>query len=305
LATISATAPPSIGDTLAQLISGASSGPLPPAAANTNSASSSTAPSTVGAGPATVVTLSDPAKAAAKAQSDQVAADRLQAYVDRVQDYAAAHRVNGTGTTAATDSLQSILDTNTQLVGPSPADAQPATGSSKVAAIVAQIKTLANANEPPPFQPFTPTKSLSNSVTVDGYTLSLNTNASTQYYGIELSGNGVQQYNKHFGPCDGASGGGGNPLPPGVEISGQFGLNNNEALDAITITRNIATATSASASSSSAGSISTSSVNAQSLSITFQVNYATGQISVAQSAASVSARSTSVAPPGSTLSTLA
>jgi hypothetical protein len=142
-------------------------------------------------------------------------------------------------------------------------------------------------------------------VTVDGYTLSLNTNASTQYYGIELSGNGVQQYNKHFGPCDGASGGGGNPLPPGVEISGQFGLNNNEAEDSITVTRNLASASSASASSSSAGSISTSSVNAQSLSITFQVNYATGQISVAQSAASVSARSTSVAPPGSTLSTLA
>jgi hypothetical protein len=298
MATISATAPPSIGDTLAQLISGGSSGPLTPAAANPNSASSSTAPSTVGAGPATVVTLSDPAKAAAKAQSDQAAADRLQAYVDRVQDYTAAHKTTAT-------SLQSILDTNTQLAGSSPADAQPATGSAKVAAIVAQIHTLANANEPPPFQSFTPTKSLSNSVTVDGYTLSLNTNASTQYYGIELSGNGVQQYNKHFGPCDGASGGVGNPLPPGVEISGQFGVNNNEALDSITVTRNVATASSASASSPSAGSVSTSSVNAQSLSITFLVNYATGQISVAQSEASVSARSSSVASPGSTLSTLA
>jgi hypothetical protein len=303
MTTISATAPPSIADTLAQLISGGSGGSPTPAA--TNAAAFSTAPST-GPGPAIVVTLSDPAKAAAKAQSDQVAADRLQAYVQRVQDNAAAaNRVNGTGTkTNATDSLQSILDTNNQPAGTSPADPQPATGSAKVAAIVAQIHTLANADQPAPFQPFTPTKSLSNSVTVDGYTLSLSTNASTQFYGIELSGNGVQEYNKHFGPCDGAGGGSGK-LPPGVEISGQTGVNNNEALDSITITQNLATASSASASSSSAGSISTSSVSAQSSSITFQVNYATGQISVAQSAESVSARSTSVAPPGSTLSTLA
>ena len=93
MTTISATAPPSIADTLAQLISGAASGSQTPAATATGSASSSTAPSTVGAGPATVVTLSDPAKAAGKAQSDQVAADHLQAYVDRVQDYAAAHRM--------------------------------------------------------------------------------------------------------------------------------------------------------------------------------------------------------------------
>jgi hypothetical protein len=46
-------------------------------------------------------------------------------------------------------------------------------------------------------------------------------------------------------------------------------------------------------------------VNAQSSSITFLVNYATGQISVAGTAASVSAQSTRVNPPGSALSTLA
>jgi hypothetical protein len=304
LTTISATAP-SIGDSLAQLISGGSGGPLTPAAKDTNSASSSTALSTAGAGPATVVTLSDQAKAAvAKAQSDQSAADRLQAYVERVQDYAAAQRVSSTGTkTAATDSLQSILDTNTQPTGTSPADAQPATESSKVEAIVAQIRTLADANEPRPFQPFTPTKSLSSSLTVNGYTLSLTTNASTQYYGIELTGNGVQAYSKHFGPSAGA--GGDTALPPGVEVSGGIPGNSNEAIDAITIAQNLAMASSASISSSSAGSISASSVNAQSSSITFLVNYATGQIGVEQSAASVSARSTSAGSPGSTLSTLA
>jgi hypothetical protein len=274
-------ATPSIGDTLAQLIAG---GALTPAATSTDPVSSSTAASTDSSGPATFVTLSDQAKAAAaaKAESDQTAAENLQAYVE-------AHRVNGEGTpTAAT----------------SASDTQPTT-SSKVEVIVAQIKALADANEPQPFQPFTPTKSLSNSVTVDGFTLSLSTNASTQFYGIQLSGEGASVYNKHFGPTAGAGGGDGVPFPPGISISEGIPGNNNEAIDAITVTRNVATASSASVSSSSAGSISTSSVNAQSSSITFLVNYATGQIAVQQSAESVSARSTSVSSPGSTLSTLA
>jgi hypothetical protein len=282
LTTISAIAP-SIGNALAQLISGGSSGPSTPVATSTNSASSSATTSTGSSGSATFVTLSDQAKAAAatKAQSDQTAADNLQAYVE-------AHRVTGNGT-------------GTQTTGTSSADAQSATGS-KVEAIVAQIKALADANEPPPFQSFTPTKSLSNSVTFDGYTLTVDTNAGTQFYGTELSGNGTQVYDKHFGPSDEA--GGGTGAPPGVAISSAI-VDNNEALDAITITQNTATASSASISSSSAGSISTSSVNAQSSSITFQVNYATGQIGVQRSAASVSARSTSVGSSGSMLSTLA
>jgi hypothetical protein len=296
LTAISATAP-SIGDALAQLISGGSGGSLTPAGTSADSASPSTAASTGNSGPATVVTLSDQAKAAAaaKAQSDQVAADNLQAYVE-------AHRVTGNATKAApTGSLQNILEANTPSTATPPADAQPTTGS-KVEAIVAQIKTLADANEPPPFQSFVPTKSLSNSVTVDGFTLTVETNASTQFYGTELTGNGTQVYDEHFGSEDEASGGAG--AAPGVSIS-TAEVDNNEALDAVTVTRNIATASSVSTSSPSAGSISTSSVNAQSSSITFLVNYATGQISAEGSAASVSARSASVSPPGSILSALA
>jgi hypothetical protein len=167
---------------------------------------------------------------------------------------------------------------------------------------VAQIHTLANANEPPPFQSFVPSKSLSNSLTVDGFTLTVDTNASTQFYGTALSGNGTLVLDKHFGSEDEA--GGGTGAAPGVSIS-TAEVDNNEALDAVTVTRNIATASSASTSSSSAGSTSTSSVSAQSSSITFLVNYATGQISAVGSAASLSARSTSVGLPGSTLSTLA
>jgi len=297
-------AAPSIGDTLAQLISGGSSAALTTAATSTNAASAPTTTSSAGYGAATFVTLSDQAKAAAaaKVQSDATAADNLQAYVSRVQDNAAAQRVSSNaGKSTATDSLQNILDTNNQPAATPATGAQPATGRSKVAAIVAQIQTLANANEPPPFQSFVPSKSLSNSLTVDGFTLTVDTNAGTQFYGTALSGNGTLVLDKHFGSEDEA--GGGTGAAPGVSVS-TAEVNNNEALDAVTVTRNIATASSASI-SSSAGSVSTSSVNAQSTSITFLVNYATGKINVAQSAASVSAQSTSVGAPGSTLSTLA
>jgi hypothetical protein len=288
LATISATAS-SIGISVAQLISGGSSELQTPPTASANAASSAT--TSDGFGAAAFVTLSEQAKAAAaaKVQSDQVAADQLQAFVE-------AHHVNPNA--ASTGSLQNIFEAGTE-----PTATQPSTptNSSKVEAIVAQISTVASANEPPPFQAFTPTKSLSNSVTVDGYTLSVETNASTQFYGTELSGNGALVYDKHFGPSDEA--GGGTGAPAGVEITSQM-VDNNEALDAVTITRNVASVSSASVSSSSAGSASASSVNASSSSITFLVNYATGQISVQQSALSVSAQATSSSP-GSAFSTLA
>jgi hypothetical protein len=295
LASISGNPPP-MGNVLAQLIASSSSAALAPAATSSSAASSSAAPPNAGSGAGVFVTLSDQAKAAVatKAQSDQDAADRLQAYVDE-------QRANNAGAKAgAPVSLQSILETNTEATDTPPASAQPTSGA-KVEAIVAQIKTLAAANEPPPFQPFVPAKSLSNSLTVDGFTLTVETNASTQFYGTELTGNGTQVYDKHFGQCDEAGGGAG--AGPGVSIS-TAEVDNNEALDAVTVTRNIATASSASTSSSSSGATSASSVKAQSSSITFVVNYATGQISAEGSAESVSAKSTSSAP-GSTLSTLA
>jgi hypothetical protein len=296
MATISAAAP-SIGTLLAQLISSSSSAPPAPAATSTSSASSSTAIPSAGSGAAVFVTLSDQAKAAVatKVQSDLDAADRLQAFVDEQRADSAGAK------SGAPVSLQNILETNAQGTDTPPASSQPTTGA-KVEAIVAQINTLADANEPPPFQSFVPSKSLSNSLTVDGFPLTVDTNASTQFYGTALSGNGTLVLDKHFGSEDGA--GGGTGAAPGVSIS-TAEVNNNEALDAVTVTRNIATASSTSISSSSAGSISTSSVNAQSSSITFLVNYATGQISAEGSAASVSARSASASAPGSTLSTLA
>ena len=299
MATISAN-PPSIGNLLAQLISSSSSAPAAPAATSTSSAAASTATPSASSGAAVFVTLSDQAKAAVatKVQSDSDAADRLQAFADEQRANNAAAK------SGAPVSLQSIVEENNEATDTPPASAQPTT-SSKVEAIVAQIKTLADANEPVPVQSFTPTRSIfSNSATADGYTATLNTNPNTQFYGVTVTGNGVQFVDDHFGP-DHAVSDNNAPLPPGVDITDQTGLNNNEAEDAITITQNVATASSASTSSSSTGSSSTSSVNARSLSITFQVNYATGQINVQQSAESVSAQSASASAPGSRHSTLA
>jgi hypothetical protein len=295
LATISAN-PPSIGNVLAQLIASSSSAAPATAATPTSTASSSAATPSAGSGAAVFVTLSDQAKAAAttKLQTDSDAADRLQAFVDQQRANNASNK------SGAPVSLQNILETNSEATATPPASSQP-TSASKIEVIVAQIKTLADANEPPPFQPFVPSKSLSNSLTVDGFTLTVETNASTQFYGTELTGNGTDVFDKHFGQCDEAGGGSG--AGPGVSIS-TAEVDNNEALDAVTVTRNVATASSAST-SSSAGSTSTSSVNAQSSSITFLVNYATGQISAEGSAASVSAQSSAASAPGSRLSTKA
>jgi hypothetical protein len=93
-----------------------------------------------------------------------------------------------------------------------------------------------------------------------------------------ISGGWVEAYRVTGNGTGGSTG-----LPPEINI--EFADGNNEGEDAISITQSRATASSASISSSSAGSISISSVNAQSSPITFLANYATGQISVEQSAA--------------------
>ena len=156
--------------------------------------------------------------------------------------------------------------------------------------------------KPQPFQTFSPTQTISKTVTYDGYTLSLNADAGTKWYGIELNGNGIQAYDKHFGTSDQASGASG--VTPGTEVSTGI-VDNNEALDEITVTRNAATASSASVSSSTGASASTSSASAQSSSITFLVNYATGAISVEKLATSVSTQSNQTTLPGSVVSTVA
>lgn len=273
----------SIGTSLTQPGAGDSGGLPALGTTNTTSDTSSTAESNGGSGPAAYFTLSDQAKA------NLAASSRLDAYAD-------AHRGGATLSSDETNTvagLLGLLDTR---------GTQP-TGGSNSETTTLQIPTIANGDEPPPFQTFTPTKTLSNTVTYDGYTLTLDADAGTQWYGIELNGNGVHAYDKHFGPSDQASGASG--VTPGTEVSIGLPNSNNEAIDAITVTRNSATASSASVSSSAGGTASTSSVSAQSSSITFLVNYATGQISVAQSATAVSAQSSQASSPGSIVSTVA
>lgn len=263
----------SITNSLAQLIG--SEGAAAPAADAAPSGSASQAVS----GAATFVTLSEQAKLAAanRALTDQAVAVSLQAYV-------AAHHVGHSGTAGqagADSNFQSLSGSTIQA-----ASVQTFSESSSVTAAYAQIQAEVDASQPAPFQTFTPTKSLSNSVTIDGFTLSLSTNAGTQYYGVGISGNGVQAYNKHFGSSAGI--GGTNVAAAGISV-GTETVDNNQATEAITITRNVATATGTSV-STPYGSASAGEVDAESSSITFLVNYATGQISVQESDVSVSAR---------------
>jgi hypothetical protein len=276
----------SIGASLTQLSSDDSGGLAAPATTDATSDASSTSGSSAGSGPAAYFTLSDQAKA------NLAATNRLDAYVDAYRN-GIAHTG---GEVNAVDSLLGFLDPDAQ-------GTQSTTGGSNSEATTLQIPAITDGNQPQPFQTFTPTRTVSNTVTYDGYTLSLNADAGTQWYGIELNGNGLHAYDKHFGPSDQAGGASG--VTPGTEVSIGLPDSNNEAIDAITVTRNSATASSASVSSSAGGSASTSSASAQSSSITFLVNYATGQISVAQSAASVSAQSSQSTWPGSIVSAVA
>lgn len=267
----------SIGVSLTQLLSDDSNGLSTPATTDTTSDASSSEGSGGGSGPAAYFTLSDQAKA------NLAATNRLDAYV-------AAYR-NSSAVSGATNAVDSLL-------GFTP----PTTSGSNSKTTTLQIPVIANGNESQPFQTFSPTQTISKTVTYDGYTLSLNADAGTKWYGIELNGNGIQAYDKHFGTSDQASGASG--VTPGTEVSTGI-VDNNEALDEITVTRNTATASSASVSSSTGASASTSSASAQSSSITFLVNYATGAISVEKSATSVSTQSNQTTLPGSVVSTVA
>jgi hypothetical protein len=229
--------------------------------------------------------------------------------------------VDGTSSDSTTTSSNDIVDLSDQAktilqqarankLASEKIDAFEQTGSEGAATNAAlnrssQQSTSTNsssADSQSTYQPFTPTKSISESVTYDGYTFTLNTDAGTQWYGIELSGNGIQAESKHFGPSDGFAGDSG--VTPGVAISSGDPSSTNGALDSITVTRNAATASNASI-SSSAGSASATAASAQSSSITFLVNYKTGQISIEQSAASLSQQSVQSSSPGSVLSTVA
>lgn len=239
-------------------------------------------------GPSDSVDLSDHAKAVlAQAQKDQVLADQLQTFVQSNRSGAGKNSVPGQSTqnpSTPGQGADKVIQEFDQLTGQTTAasTAQQTDGSNSEAS---------SANGWSSVFPgvFVPTKSISTSVTLGGFTVSVQSDPSRLYSEVAVTGNGVSTFSKHFWPSDMA--GGGSALPPGIDVS--IGSNpNNSAEDIVTITQNQATATSASASSSK-GAATVAAVSAQSSSITFVINYATGQISAAQSSEAVSARSTS------------
>jgi hypothetical protein len=238
--------------------------------------------------PTDTVDLSDHAKAVlAQAQKDQVLAGQLQELVqsNKNPDGSGKNSISGQSTQSpstpgqGTDNVMQAFD---QLTGQTPAASTGQTGDNQASSADGWNSIFPDA--------FVPTRSMSTSLTLGGFTVSVQSDPSRLYSEVDVSGNGVSTWSKHFWPSDMASGGSGSP--PGISVS--IGSNpNNSAEDLVTITQNEATATSESASSSTKGSATAAAVSARSSSITFAINYATGQITATQSSETLSALSAS------------
>jgi hypothetical protein len=291
MSAIAATSSASSYSAVAQLLanglsSTAAANGIPQIGQATNSNSSGTS----SGGPTDSVDLSDHAKAVlAQAQKDQVLANELQAFVqsNRSSGGTAKNSISGQSTQSQSTSGQvadNVMQEFDQLTGQTTAASTGQTGDNQPSSADGWGSIFPGV--------FVPTKSMSRSVTLGGFTVSVQSDPSRLYSEVDVSGNGVSTWSKHFWPSDGASGG--SASPPGISVS--IGSNpNNSAEDLVTITQNEATATSESASSSSKGSAAVAAVSARSSSITFVINYATGQITAAQSSETVSALSASQA----------
>jgi hypothetical protein len=292
MSAIAATSSASSYSAVVQLLSDGLSGtaaangiPQSGQAANSNSSGTSSG------GPTDSVTLSDHAKAVlAQAQKDQVLANQLQSFVqsNRSASGTSNNSISGQSNQSSSTPSQAadqVMQEFDRLTGQTTAasTAQQTDGSNSAASSASGWSSVFPGV-------FVPTKSMSTSVTLGGFTVSVQSDPSRLYSEVAVSGNGVSAFSKHFWPSAMAFGGSGSP--PGINVS--IGANpNNSAEDIVTITQNQATATSASASSSTGSSAAVAAVSAQSSSMTFVINYATGEITAAQSSESVSARSAS------------
>jgi hypothetical protein len=285
MSTIAATPSSSGYSAVAQLLAGGLSNSAATTGIPQIGPNASSVANTSSDNPTDTVDLSDHAKAVlAQAQKDQVLAGELQTFVQ-------SNRSSGGTTKNFVQSTQSpstpgqvtdnVMQAFDQLTGQTTAASTPEqTGSSNSNGSGSSIFPDA----------FVPTKSMSTNVTLGGFTVSVQSDPSRLYSEVDVSGNGVSTWSKHFWPSDSASGG--SAFPPGISVS--IGSNpNNLAEDIVTITQNEAAAAGASASSSTNGSAAVAAVSARSSSITFVINYATGQITAAQSSETVSALSAS------------
>jgi hypothetical protein len=284
-ATGSASSNSAVAQLLADGLSNARATTSLPQTAQTGSSSTS---GTSSGSPTDTVDLSDHAKAVlAQAQKDQALAGQLQKLVqsNKNPDGSGKNSISGQSTQSPSTPGQvadNVMQAFDQLTGQTTVASTGQTGDNQASSADGWGSIFPDA--------FVPTKSMSTSLTLGGFTVSVQSDPSRLYSEVDVSGNGVSTWSKHFWPSD--MGGGGSASPPGISVS--IGSNpNNSAEDIVTIAQNEATATSESASSSTKGSAAAAAVSARSSSITFVINYATGQITAAQSSETISAISTS------------
>jgi hypothetical protein len=288
MSAIAATASSSGYSAVAQLLtSGLSNMASPSGTPQIGQTGNSSTAGTSSNNPTDTVDLSDRAKAVlAQAQKDQVLAGQLQELVQSNKNPSGSGKNSISGQSTQSPSTpgqaaDNVMQEFDQLTGQTTAASTAQTADSKASSADGWGSIFPDA--------FVPTKSMSTSVTLGGFTVSVQSDPSRLYSEVAVSGNGVSTWSKHFWPSD--MGGGGSASPPGISVS--IGSNpNNSAEDIVTIAQNEATATSESASSTK-GSATAAAVSARSSSITFVINYATGQITGSQSSETVSALSAS------------
>jgi hypothetical protein len=204
---------------------------------------------------ATVVDLSDHAKTIlAKAQNDQVAADRLQAFVDSQR----AGKNGCAPSKAGTD--------------------DPAkNSSSKIVATYQKLTaSTAPAVDPNALAPVDPKVSFHNSLQIDGFSISVSADASTGAFKTSVYGpGGISADDVRFGRNGEVAGG---SVPKGVGMMSAQTADNREI---ITFYSTDVSAESVSA-SSDAGTVSASSVSAHSWSRSFAIDFNTGAISTTE-----------------------
>lgn len=218
---------------------------------------------------ATVVDLSDHAKTIlAKAQTDQVAADSLQAFID-------AHRAgkpDNTSNKGGTDN----------------------TPKSSASTVVETYQRLTAATavtvDPQALAPVDPKVSFHNSLQIDGFSISVSADASTGAFKTSVYGpQGMYADDQRFGR-NGEVGGG--SVPNGVGMMSAQTADNKEI---ITFYSTDVSAESVSA-SSDAGTLSASSVSAHSWSRSFAIDFNTGAISTTENDLTLTAITGSYTP---------
>jgi hypothetical protein len=227
------------------------------------------APADSGDEAATVVDLSDHAKnILAKAQTDQVAADSLQAFID-------AHRAG------KSDNASNKGGTDN-------------TSKSSTSSIIATYQRLTAATavtvDPNALAPVDPKVSFHNSLQIDGFSISVSADASTGAFKTSVYGpGGISADDVRFGRNGEVAGG---SVPKGVGMMSAQTADNKEI---ITFYSTEFSAESISA-SSDAGTLSASSISVHSWSRSFAIDFNTGAISTTENDLTLTATTAGYTP---------